>query len=228
MSDTWNALTATLYPDAAIRNGGFQLYSGLKGNVGVNAISNVGHSLQTTKLWYFEVNIFNLFPPADELTGVGIDTNSQGNSADNFVLFGDGTIWQAANQVHTITVPPTGLNGVVGVTAGNGQIWWQINGGPYNGSAGANPAKNIGGFTISAALVHWIYGAVGTNPTDGVLFNTADINTGPVFAYPPPVGAAAWAPIVAIGTGSPNPPEPNPISPPMIDTRPWHGQPTVG
>jgi hypothetical protein len=205
MTDVWNQANVFLAGDGAIRNDGRELYSGVQTNATAQAVSTVGHNLQIGK-YYFEVHVMDPTLPGHANTGVGIDTNPLVNTPDNLMLWSDGKVYNESTVVHTIPMPPTGLNGIVGVAAGGGQIWWRVNSGLWNGSALADPTTGVGGFSISPALLLYISG---TAHADGGL-STSDIIDAAASSRAP-AGFQPWTLANALlvpsaSAGSPNPP----------------------
>lgn len=224
MTDVWNPSTAYLASGGSIRNSNVQLNSGTTINGQAQAITNIGRNVATAS-YYFEVTIHDTDPDNQIATGVGIDINPQANNPENLMLWSDGNVYNESAIVHTIPNWPTsGLNGVVGVAVKNNQIWFRVNGGKWNGNASANPVTNVGGFSLTATPLYWPSAAVNFNASSTGPA-TADINTGPMFAYAIPAGFTSWysggiSPVVPIDPGvanvsaqSPNPPVPNHISP---------------
>lgn len=215
MTDTWRVFSA--FGNGKLVNADLTLYSGAKANDGIAGISHAGRNITTGVggKYYFEIAVTDPFPPSTFGSAVGIADPQ--NSANNLFLYPNGDIYAAA-KVHTITVPATGLNGIVRVAAGNGQVWWSINGGPWNGDPAADPAANVGGFSISPTALDYVYGDA-ENEGAGQAVNIT-INTGPAFAFAVPAGFSAWDAEVSVfagppsvSAGSPNPPAPNRIDP---------------
>jgi hypothetical protein len=217
MSDTWGFFL--LGGDGKVRSAGRRLYSGLLPSAYAQAVSNTFHS--STEKVYFEYSQNNMYYPTfTKRAGSGLGlAPAPPIPVTNVILYDDGSIYASGSQVHTIPVPATGTNGVVGVAVGTNQIWFFVNG-QWNGSPTANPATNVGGFSINPGIYYVIGLAVSPASPDGKNSVTLDINTGPTFVFPVPAGFAPWAAIdpinpgpPSVSAGSPNPPAPNKVDP---------------
>jgi hypothetical protein len=176
--------------NVALSNGNLTVQGTTTADGGVRSTT----SKATGKL-YFEVAWSSNLGGGD--TGCGIATpgavlSSIGVSAVNAALiFVSGNIYINGANVGTLTpgAPPFTICTAIDLV--NSNIWFRSGSGLWNGSGAANPATNVGGFSISALFP--------TNPAYAVMAvsgNTTPTYTGNfgalAFAQAVPAGFSAW------------------------------------
>jgi hypothetical protein len=77
---------------------------------------------------------------------------------------------------------------VVSIAVGNGNIWFRVNGGNWNGSSTANPSTATGGFAVPSTA-QYVSAAVSQGDVGPA---SITINTVAPFVYAPPSGFSAW------------------------------------
>jgi hypothetical protein len=196
----------------ALSNDNLTLYSSPTSGGGVNARSLTPANLTEGAKYYLEFTVAGgpLATPDQESTGVGLTPGPMayfgGTSAQDWVIYSDGTVW--INNHNTETIPITWIGGdVVGMAVGGGQLWLRVNNGPWNGDAAADPVAGVGGKAFDPSNKYF-QGYIGYYRTYGNV--SLSITTVPPFAYPVPAGHQVWpsfattAPLALSGTSPTN------------------------
>lgn len=146
---------------------------------------------------YFENTVVSLTAPAVGPVGLGVANSSApltaflGSDANGIAYFCDtpGSVSIGGVTIASIGAYAAGDRIDVAVDLVALQIWFRKNGGIWNGSAGADPATNVGGFSI-ASLGPAAYPAGTVRNT---MPNSFTANFGAAaFAGAVPAGFAAW------------------------------------
>jgi hypothetical protein len=132
--------------------------------------------------------------------GTGVDGGDNTPSAQSFLLYDDGTIWQSnASQIGALGVPITAGQVIsVAVDLTNSLGWVRANGGPWNGNLAANPSIGTGGLDISYLPIPGLVSGFLTpnqfpctflgGAPGSVTFNLG----GSAHAFTPPTGFGNW------------------------------------
>ncbi|MGX1110555.1 MULTISPECIES: SPRY domain-containing protein [Bradyrhizobium] len=163
--------------------------------------------------FYFEVTVGASHGSTDSIgvmaSSYGYGALTNGNAgAGSGVWLGGGSIVNNGGTVGSVGGAANAAGSVICVAhdAGNGRVWYRLNGGSWNNSGTADPATNTGGINLLAAQYAPVVGfSPFGSPTVGDNF-TANFGAS-AFAYSVPSGfTAGWpgsggGPAFVIGGG---------------------------
>ena len=162
---------------------------------GYSGFQAIGNDPTTTGAYYFEVTIGpnwgggtaigildSLFDP-----GITGGNTARGITNHAMVLFENGNVYSNGSTVATIPSFTANTTYCVAVDFGAKLIWFQVNGGSWNGTA-ANPATGSGGISISSLTGPFVPVLAFQGGSGTVTFNFGNTT----FAGTAPAGFSNW------------------------------------